>query len=83
MLCESVIDEPRPLGHRVLYRCETNVPFAYVRGNALFRYRDHALWAHVSDGELRSARSGEPLAYQRGNIFYDAITNEPLYYEGA
>lgn len=55
-------------------------PFAYARGRNYFRCVDHTLLARVVDGQLWSIRSGEPIAYQRGAIFYDAITGKPVYY---
>ena len=51
------------------------------RGDHYYRCADHTLWAQRVDGLLRSARSGEPLVYQHGTIFYDPVTRQPLYYE--
>jgi len=65
---------------RWLYRSEDHSAFAYVRGHDLIRRSDETLWAHVNDGVLLSARSGDPLAYQVDNTFYDYQTREPLYY---
>jgi hypothetical protein len=33
------------------------------------------------DDALISARSGECLAVRVGNVYYDAASHEPLYYE--
>ena len=66
---------------RVLCRVEDGSPFAYARGDEFIRSRDHALWAHFSNGWLLSARSGDRLAFQRGSLFYDAETGAPVYYE--
>ena len=70
-----------PGNRRVLCRIEDGSAFAYARGDHFIRNRDHALWAHLSNGWLLSARSGDRLAFQRGNLFYDAETGAPLYYE--
>jgi len=66
-----------------LCRFDDHRPFAYARGHDYIRCADHALWAHLTNGKLLSARSGCPLAYQRDNIFYDANTHQPIYYQSA
>jgi hypothetical protein len=66
---------------RWLCRSEDHRPFAYARGHDYIRRSDDTLWAHLSDGVLVSARSGEPLAYQVGSTFYDYQTRQPVYYE--
>jgi hypothetical protein len=81
VLTDLVADENRPAGRRVLCGFVDHRPFAYARGEDYFRCADHTLWAHRVDGRLLSIRSGEPLVYQRGTIFYDALTRQPLYYE--
>ncbi|HEY5013239.1 MAG TPA: hypothetical protein VIK61_11130 [Acidimicrobiia bacterium] len=53
--------------------------FAYARVHDFYRASDHALWAHLRDGQLISARSGHPLAYQIGSVFYDTDTDQPIY----
>jgi hypothetical protein len=63
-----------------LFRCEDSSPFAFARGNDFIRLADHALWAHLNDGRLLSARSGDCLAYLRGRVFHNAETDEPAYY---
>jgi hypothetical protein len=69
---------------RCLVRFEDGEIFAYVeRGNEYVRTRDHELWATERDEKLLSARSGLPLAYRRGKVFFEADTDEPLYYERA
>jgi hypothetical protein len=62
-----------------LCRFDDHSWFAYGRVHDFIRRSDHTLWAHLSDGWLISARSGQRLAYQVGNVFYDAVTHEPLY----
>jgi hypothetical protein len=68
---------------RLLCRFDDHRPFAYARGNDFIRCSDHTLWAHLTDGQLLSARSGNLLAYQRDNVFYDANTHQPIYYQSA
>ena len=68
---------------RWLCRVADDSAFAYARGHDFIRSSDHQLWAHLSQGQLLSARSGEPLAYRDGDVFYDAATDEPLYYQPA
>jgi hypothetical protein len=81
VLTELAVEQQRPDGRRVLCGFENHQPFAYTRGDDYFRCADHTLWAHRTDGQLLSVRSGEPIAYQRSNIFYDPITRQPAYYE--
>ena len=58
--------------------------FAYAdRGHDFVRASDRELWAVERDDMLVSARSGEPLARKRGRVFFEAETDEPLYYERA
>ena len=83
-----VDDQPIETGgeahSRCLCRFEDGKVFAYVeRGNEFVRMRDHGLWALEHDGVLVSARSGEPLAYRRGKVYFASGTDEPLYYERA
>ena len=67
---------------RVLYDAVDAIPFAYARhGHDFYRLKDHRLWAHESEGSLRSARSGTRFTYRVGRVFYDAVTKLPLYYE--
>jgi hypothetical protein len=69
---------------RCLCRFEDGRVFAYVeRGNEFVRVRDHGLWALEHDDMLVSARSGQPLAYRRGKVYFASDTDEPLYYERA
>jgi hypothetical protein len=69
---------------RCLCRIEDGEVFAYLaRGNEFVRMRDHALWAVEHEDVLVSARSGEPLAYRRGRVYFATETDEPLYYERA
>jgi len=73
-------DESGPITRRCLCRSDDDTVFAYAHGHDLIRRSDRTLWAHVADGVLISARSGEPLAYQIGNTFYDYQTRQALYY---
>jgi hypothetical protein len=69
---------------RCLSRVDDGELFAYVaRGNEFVRVSDHGVWAVEHDDVLVSARSGEPLAYRRGRVYYAADTDQPLYYERA
>jgi hypothetical protein len=69
---------------RCLCRIEDGEVFAYLaRGNEFVRMRDRALWAVEHEDVLVSARSGEPLAYRRGRVYFATETDEPLYYERA
>ena len=69
---------------RCLCRIEDGEVFAYLaRGNEFVRVRDHGLWAVEHDDVLVSARSGEPLAYRKGRVYFATETDEPLYYERA
>lgn len=76
-------DVPREWGtvpSRWLYTCVDRAPFAYAHGEEFIRYRDHARWARLSDDRLVSLRSGTCLAYRDGNVYFDALSGEPLYY---
>lgn len=69
---------------RCLCRIEDGEVFAYVaRGNEFVRMRDHQLWAFEHDDILVSARSGEPLAYREGKVYFASEDGAPLYYERA
>ncbi len=82
MLIETAQTESPARMGRQLRRSDDGSVFAYARGPDLFfRQSDHALWARLSDGWLVSARSGDRLAYQVGRVFFDAGTDEALYYE--
>jgi hypothetical protein len=81
MLVELAEAETPYHPQRWLCRCNDRSPFAYARGHDYIRRSDDTLWAHLSDGVLISARSGDPLAYQVGNAFYDYQTRQPVYYE--
>lgn len=63
-----------------LYRCADRSPFAYSHGQEFIRWGDHSRWALVCDDRLLSMRSGVCLAYRVGNVYYDASSDEPLYY---
>jgi hypothetical protein len=69
---------------RCLVRFDDGEVFAYVeRGHEYVRSSDHELWATERDDMLLSARSGLPLAYRRGKVFFEFASDEPLYYERA
>jgi hypothetical protein len=55
--------------------------FAYLQGNEFIRRSDGRVWARLSDGQLFSARSGVCLAYKVGEVYYDAASREPAYFE--
>jgi hypothetical protein len=62
---------------------ESHQPIAYEHGDNYFRCTEHTLSARLADGQLRSVPSEKPLAYQRGNIFYDSVTHKPVYYQSS
>ena len=67
---------------RWLCRADNHQPVAYARGRTFFRRSDHDDWAYLDDNEqLVSARSGDTIAYRVGSLFFDAATNQRLYYE--
>jgi len=63
-----------------LYSCADHAPFAYSHGGEFIRFGDHARWALLCEDRLLSMRSGVCLAYRVDNIYYDAISDQPLYY---
>jgi hypothetical protein len=65
----------------VLFRFEDGSRFAYARRREFIRYSDGRTWAHEFHDQLISARSGRCLATRVGNVYYDATTHEPLYYD--
>jgi len=74
---QAVIEAPV----RCLYRCDDGEVFAYEQhGNKLLRVSDQELWAVEHDDVLLSARSGEPLAYRRGDIYFEFGTGIGLYF---
>jgi len=78
------LDQPAaiPQGARRLHRLGAGELFAYRTGaQDYFRARDHALWAHETQGLLISARNGTPLARRDGRVFFDVHTDDPLYFE--
>ena len=81
MAIEVDVHEPENLQHRVLYRFDNGTPLAYARRRELIRRSDGMPWAYMPDDRLISARSGECLAVRIGNVYYDADSREPLYYE--
>jgi hypothetical protein len=80
MLPDLVADELRLCPRRWMFRFDDQRPFAYVQGRDFVHTADHMVWAHVSDGDLRSARSGRRIAYQVGDVLYDAETRAPVHY---
>jgi len=81
MLPDLVADQLRLRPQRWVYRFDDHSPFAYAHGRDFVRAADHTVWAHLSDGDLRSARSGRRIAYAVGDVFYDALTHAPVYYQ--
>jgi len=81
--------QPRPsdpqlpsIHPRYLVRIEDEAVIAYADdGHDFRRVHDDTVWAHDSDGTLLSARSGTPIARRSGSIYYDTVTDIPLYYE--
>jgi hypothetical protein len=81
---QGSLDARVPPHSRCLCRIEDGELFAYAeRGNEFVRVSDHEIWAVEQDDVLKSARSGEPLAYRRGKVFFGSERDEPLYYERA
>jgi hypothetical protein len=80
MIAGFIAEAGSPRRQRVLCRFEDHRPFAYARGRDLIRLADHARWACLIDGHLVSMCSGERLAYQRDNVFYDPLSHEPVDY---
>ena len=72
-------DDGRPARRRIVCRFDDGEQFAYVRGRELIRSSNHEIWAHVSGNVVRSARSGEPLAYAIGDVLYDCATRRPAF----
>lgn len=69
---------------RYLYRSDDNEEFAYAKNRRdFFRTADDTLWAHESHDWLVAAKTGVLLAHRTGNVYYDALTEAPLYYEKA
>ena len=65
-----------------LCRFDDGSVFAYRdRHNEFVRSSDHMHWATERDHYLVSARSGLPLAYRRGRVFFAVDTDEPILYE--
>jgi len=81
MALDVVTASDQPGSDCWLYRCDERAPFAYARGEEFIRYADDARWARLCDNWLVSERSGARLAYRAGNLFYDAVSHEPLYYQ--
>ena len=72
------------LNSRCLCRVEDGELFAYLaRGNEFVRVSDHNVWAIEHEDVLVSARSGEPLAYRRGRVYFATDSGVPVYYERA
>jgi hypothetical protein len=83
VLTDLVAVESRPVRRPMLCGFESHQPFAYRRGDDYFRCTDHTLLGRLSDGQLRSVPSSNPIAYQRGTIFYDSVTRKPVYYQSS
>ena len=83
MVLDCVGDTERPVAQRWLYRGDDRSPFAFARGDEFIRYADHTRWARLCDNRLLSIRSGTCLAYRIGSTFFDAESNNPVYYQSA
>jgi len=83
MTLDGVAGECDSDARSCLYRCGDDAPFAFARGREFIRCADQSRWALLSDDRLLSMRSGTCLTHRTGNVFYDARSNEPLYYVGA
>jgi hypothetical protein len=77
---DTAENDGRPVPRRLVCRFDDHAVFAYARGRDLVRRSDDVLWAHVAGDVVFSARSGEPLAYVVGNVFYETATQLPGYY---
>jgi hypothetical protein len=75
------VDDSADGAPRWLFRFEDGAEFAYARRREFIRCSDKRQWAYVFEDRLNSARSGECLAVRAGNVYYDATSREPLYYE--
>jgi len=69
---------------RYLCRVDDRQLHAYAQTRRDFLLAsDDTLWAHESHDYLVAAVSGTVIAHRIGNVFYDAQTEVPLYYEAA
>jgi hypothetical protein len=75
------VDETRDATQRWLFRFEDGARFAYARRREFIRCADDRPWAYMFQDRLISARSGQCLALRVGEVYYDATSHEPLYYE--
>ena len=67
---------------RYLVDVHTDEVVAYAPNRRdFYRASDDMLWAHESHSWLVDATSGSSLAHRTGNVYFDAITGSPLYYE--
>ena len=67
---------------RYLCRVDDNSLHAYASTRRDFHLAsDDTLWAHESHGWLLAASSGTQFAHRVGNIYYDAQTEAPMYFE--
>jgi hypothetical protein len=67
---------------RYLYRVDDDQPFAYAPTRRdFFLVSDNSLWAHESHRWLLSAESSVSLVHRIGNVYHDAESGVPLYYE--
>ncbi len=81
MAIELHEEEPPHGTRQSLYRFADGSLFAYARRQEFIRCSDSTPWAHISGDRLLSARSGDCLAFRIGNVYYDAASREPLFYE--
>jgi len=81
MVFDRVPDEPGSVTQCWLYRCEDRSPVAFGRGDEFIRCADHTRWARLCGDRLLSVESGECLGYRVGDVFYDPVTHQPIYYQ--
>jgi len=81
MALDRVPDEQESPPQCWLYRCEDRSPFAFSRGDDFIRWADHTRWARRCGDRLVSVESGACLGDRVGDIFYDPVSHEPIYYQ--
>jgi hypothetical protein len=81
MEAQPFVDDSAAESQRWLFRFEDGGAFAYARRREFIRCSDERAWAYMFHDRLISARSGQCLAVRVGNVYYDAVSHEPLYYE--
>ena len=74
---------PKTSTMRYLCRVDDQQVHAYAprRAATSTSASDDTLWAHESHGWLLAATSGKGFAHRVGNVYYDAQTEAPVYFE--